>query len=291
MTQLLQTAEGTISYSMAGETHATGPLLICAPGIGDLRSEYRYLAPLLAAQGWSVALMDLRGHGESSVTWSEFTPQAVGRDMLALANHLGHGTPVLLAGCSMAAASAVWAAVEAPAQVAGVVLLGPSLEDGPLSPMQSLALKTAFVGPWKVRAWDLFYASLYPGPKPADLDAHRAAIRASLREPGRFDALRAFLFAPKAEAAARIERLAKPALLVMGSRDPDFSDPAAVAQGWARRLKADHFVVDGAGHYPHVDTPQAVADRLLRWAAANSNFVLPAHQSAAGNDAARLPIT
>ena len=57
-----------IAYDLTG----AGPLVICLPGLGDLRSVYRFLAPALAEVGFRVATMDLRGHGESDTTYDAY---------------------------------------------------------------------------------------------------------------------------------------------------------------------------------------------------------------------------
>lgn len=243
---------------------AGGTPILLVPGIGDLRAEYRFLAPLLAEQALRPVALDLRGTGGSSTGWSDYTPEAVGRDMLALARELDAG-PVWLAGCSMAAASAVWAAVEAPDVIKGILLLGPSLETPVITRGQRAALALGMHGPWKVRFWEFFYKSLYPVRKPADLDAYCRALRANLNEPGRFAATRAFMAAPKTQAEARIDRLTKPALVVMGARDPDYKDAAAKAQEYATRLRGTSALIADAGHYPHVDSAQEVAETILNW--------------------------
>jgi alpha-beta hydrolase superfamily lysophospholipase len=53
--------EGRIGYDVGGE----GPLVVLVPGMGDLRSAYRFLAPALRKEGFRVACTDLRGHGDS----------------------------------------------------------------------------------------------------------------------------------------------------------------------------------------------------------------------------------
>ena len=67
----------------------SGPLVVCAPGMGDLRGEYRFLAPQLAAAGYRVVVFDVRGHGESSVYWNDYSVAGIGADMLAIARALG----------------------------------------------------------------------------------------------------------------------------------------------------------------------------------------------------------
>ncbi len=65
-TQYLDRGEGRIAYDVTG----SGPLVVAVPGMGDLRSSYRHLAPALVDAGFRVATMDLRGHGDSDTTFS-----------------------------------------------------------------------------------------------------------------------------------------------------------------------------------------------------------------------------
>jgi pimeloyl-ACP methyl ester carboxylesterase len=91
---------------------------MCVPGMGDLRAEYRFLRPRLVDAGFRVVCMDLRGTGESSVTFVDWTSYIV-----ALVRHLGGG-PATVIGTSLAAASAAWAALEAPELIDRLVLIG-----------------------------------------------------------------------------------------------------------------------------------------------------------------------
>src|SRR5205085_11910127 len=108
-TQYLTVSAGTLAYDDQG----TGPLVLCVPGLGDLRQEYRFLAPRLVEAGYRVVTMDIRGHGETSAKWPDYTVGAIGSDMLALIKHLNAG-PALIVGTSMAAGAAGWAAAENP---------------------------------------------------------------------------------------------------------------------------------------------------------------------------------
>ena len=57
----LERSDGRVAYEETG----TGPLVVCVPGMGDLRASYRFLRESLVAAGYRVVLMDLRGHGDS----------------------------------------------------------------------------------------------------------------------------------------------------------------------------------------------------------------------------------
>src|SRR6185295_3849758 len=83
----LERPQGRIAYADVG----TGPLVVMAPSLGDLKEEYRFLVPQLASAGYRVVTMDLRGHGRSSTGWDNHTCAAQGSDMLALVRHLDAG--------------------------------------------------------------------------------------------------------------------------------------------------------------------------------------------------------
>ena len=159
----------------------------------------------------------------------------------------------------MAGGAAVWAAAEAPELVAGVVLIDPVVQDGEGSrQLTNLLLGTLFAGPWGPAAWIRYIASLYPTARPDDFQNYMRRLGASLREPGRFTALRRMLFASKAASAERLAQVKAPALIVMGTRDRDFKDPAGEARLLAASLTQAATkiqFIEGAGHYPHAEMP------------------------------------
>src|SRR6201996_1220402 len=197
-TRFLAVDGGRIAYD---DTGGNGPLVVALPGMGDLRSEYRMLRPELQRAGYRVVTMDVRGFGETSAQWNDYSAHAVGRDALALIEHLNAGPAVIL-GNSFAAGSALWAAHDAPAQVSGVVLLGPIVRDLDVPWYASLALKAGFAGPWRNWFWMTYWNSLFPARKPADHGQAKAALRQNLSEPGRMNALQNMLSLSKADTAA-----------------------------------------------------------------------------------------
>jgi pimeloyl-ACP methyl ester carboxylesterase len=246
-----------------------GPLVVCVPGLGDLRQEYRFLSAALVAAGYRVASVDLRGHGESSTGWDDMTPEAVGADILALVQELDAGR-ALVVGTSMAAGAAVWAAAEEPTSVAGIVLIGPFVRDvgSPVvQRMLRLALPGLLARPWGVSFWMRYWASLFPSRKPPDFDSYAAELRGTLKQRGRLAALRQMLLGPsRREIEARLARVSAPTLVLMGTDDRDFHDPAAEARLVADRTRGTVELIDGAGHYPHVEFPDQAAGLVIRFA-------------------------
>lgn len=258
-TAFLRRPEGTIAYD---DTKNAGPLVVCVPGLGDVRAEYRFLRPVLLQAGYRVVTMDVRGHGESSTGWSDYSAAAVGADVVALIRHVNAG-PAAVIGTSMAAAAAVWAAAEAPDLVGRIVLVGAFVRDMPMPFLQRIGLAAMLAGPWWVAAWAAYYGSLYPTAKPADFASYRAALTANLAEPGRFAAVRGMLAAPKAPCTARLGQVRAQALVMAGSKDPDFPDPAAEAAWVAAQVRGRVVMVEGAGHYPHAEMPERAGAEIL----------------------------
>lgn len=256
-THFLDHQGGKIAYDDTGN----GPLVICAPSLGDVRGEYRFLAPQLVAAGHRVITMDLRGLGETSTQWTDYSVTGVGSDFVALVRSLNAG-PATLIGCSMAAGAAVWAGAEAPEWISGLVLIGPFVR-GSTSTQNQLLYSILFARPWGPSVWLRYYTTLYPARKPADFDAYAAALRANLAEAGRLAALRGLLKASKAAAEERLPRVSAPVLVMMGSKDPDFKTPAAEAQWVAESVHARLAMIENAGHYPHAEMPEVAGPLIV----------------------------
>jgi pimeloyl-ACP methyl ester carboxylesterase len=259
---------GTLAYEVSGE----GPLVVLAHGMGDSRHSYRYLVPALAAAGYRVANLDLRGCGDSSPDWNGYSRTDIAGDLLALVRHLigTTGDRAVLVGQSISGGAATIAAATAPDLIAGVVELAPftrkqSTDLGGLLRNKRhrasgvLLARTLLLG--SLPAWMAYLELAYPA-KPADWTGERARIRASMSEPGRMKALQGMAKSSPADAGAQLRHVACPVLVVEGSLDPDWADPRAEGERIVADLSpglGELAVIDGAGHYPHAQTP----DQLL----------------------------
>ena len=259
-TLMLDRPGGRVAYDVSGD----GPLVVCVPGMGELRSVYRFTVPALAAAGLRVATMDLRGHGDSDATFASYDDVAAGSDVLALIERLG-GSAVVI-GNSMGAGAGVWAAAERPGRVAGLALIGPFVRDPKTSPLMQWAFRLAMSAPWAVRTWLFYLPRLYPSRKPGDFADHVASLRQSMRRPGHAKAFVATTRTGHAPAQERLPRVAgKPVLVVMGEKDPDFPDAHAEGEWIRDRLDAELLLVPGAGHYPQAEMPDVVNPALVRF--------------------------
>lgn len=255
--QMLDRPGGQVAYEVIG---SNGPIVLCAPGIGDVRAQYRFLAPALVASGYRVVLMDLRGLGDSTAGFASYSSEAVGDDMVALLSKLGAENATII-GNSASAASAVWAAATMPDTVSNIVLIGPFVREMKPAWYQRALLNVAFRGFWGRPAWMAYYSSLYPTDKPDDFDAYKTALSDSLD--GRMQVVNAMLSASKAASEAKLGNVKARVLVVMGSRDPDFPNPAEEALRVAKQLDGSVLMVEGAGHYPHAEMPDKTAPPIV----------------------------
>ncbi len=248
---------------LALDTDGDGPLVICSPAMGDTRDAFAPLAAHLVADGYRVARVDLRGHGDSSARFDRYGDEATASDLLTIIDTLGGG-PAVLAGASLSAAAAVIAAARRPEQVAGLVLLGPFLRNGASDTMRRI-MQVALARPWGPLIWRGYAAKLWPGL--GDQARHRAATTtASLTRPGRWPAFQATAATDHRVVAPWFARVQAPVLVVMGEADPDWKNPLAEAAWVASNFtNAATVAVPGAGHAPMLERPDIVGPAVSRF--------------------------
>lgn len=250
-------AEGRVAYEITG----TGPLVVCVPGMGDLRASYRFQRDMLLVAGYRVVLMDLRGHGDSDTSFSRYGDVATAEDITALLEHLGG--PAVLVGNSMAAGSAVLVAASRPELVSGLVLLGPFVRNPTISAFNRLLFRVALAAPWAAASWNAYLPKLYAGRKPEDFSSYRQAVVSALRRPGYARAFSRTARTSHAEAEAALPAVRMPALIVMGAKDPDFTHPEQEASWISAQLHGQILMVPNAGHYPQSQCPEIVSPAIV----------------------------
>jgi pimeloyl-ACP methyl ester carboxylesterase len=275
MTEYLDIPGGTIAYDAIGQ----GPLVVLSHGIGDRRQAFRFLAPKLAQAGYRVVSADLRGHGESSMNWTSVTGKAaitrtdVAGDLVALIRGLGGG-PAVIVGHSISGGAATIAAATAPDVVSGIVEINPFTLKQKLDVGAMLRISRyrrgilRLLGTQLLRSvglWMRYLDVAYPS-KPADYVEYMQALRTKLSEPGRMAEFMKTGKSTPADAEAQLGNVSRPALVIMGSLDPDFPDPRAEAEAVVAAMpggRGTSAMVSGAGHYPHAQSPDEVAALVI----------------------------
>ena len=254
--QEIERPDGTIAYESAG----VGPLVLCVPGMGDLRASYRHLVPALVAAGYRVVTTDLRGHGDSSTGFASYGDEETAGDIEALIDHLG--SPAVVVGNSMGASAAMITAARRPELVTGLVLLGPFGRNPKMSRAMGLIMRAATAAPWVAITWKAYLPSLYAGTKPADQAEYTASLLAALRRPG-YAAAFSRTTRLNHDAVERVLPAVKtPSLVLMGELDPDFPDARAEAEWLAHTLGGSAVMVPDAGHYPQSQRPDIVVPAI-----------------------------
>ena len=267
---------GTIAYELhepvgtgAGSAAASRPLVVCSPAMGDVRDVYAPLAQSLTEAGFRVVAADLRGHGDSSATFSDYGDEATASDLIALIEALDAG-PAILVGASMSGAAAVIAAGCRPDLVRGLVLICPFLR-GLESRIATLALRAmlgiALMRPWGPAVWSSYSARLWPGLP--DARQRAASLVSLLRRSGRWHAFWATTRTDHRIVSPWLDKVDCPAFVVMGQKDPDWKDPAAEAVWAARAVGEDSggvVMVPGAGHAPMLERPDVVGPCVVDFA-------------------------
>jgi pimeloyl-ACP methyl ester carboxylesterase len=268
VTEFLDVDGGRIAYEVTGE----GPLAVLSHGIGDRREAYRFLAPRLAQAGYRVVAADLRGHGESSMGWASISRTDVAGDLLTLIRHLGG--PAVIVGHSISGGAATIAAATEPGLISGIVEINPftrtqRLDVGGLLRIRryrrGISLLTGTQLFRSMSLWMRYLDVAYPT-KPADYADYMAALRAKLHEPGRMAEFMKTGKSTPADAGAQLPNVTRPALVIMGTFDPDFADPKGEGDAVAAAMPAgigSVATIEGAGHYPHAQSPDEVAALVI----------------------------
>jgi pimeloyl-ACP methyl ester carboxylesterase len=268
VTDHLNIGTNTIAYELTGK----GPLVVLAHGMGDSRHSYRFVAPALVAAGYRVANVDIRGCGDSSLGWDSYSRTDIAGDLVALVRHLGG--PAVIIGQSISGGAATIAAATAPDLINGLIELAPftrkqSIALGGLFRVRRYRAGSTHLGMTmalgSLSSWKKYLDLAYPT-KPVDWDVELARIEAKMTEPGRMKALQDMCKSDPGDAGTKLPHVKCPVLIVEGSLDPDWADPRGEGEKIIADLRpglGELVVLEGAGHYPHAQTPKDLVALIL----------------------------
>jgi pimeloyl-ACP methyl ester carboxylesterase len=245
---------GVLAYEVAG----TGPAVLCLPSLGDTRREYERLTPALVEAGYQVITTDLRGMGESRGKFRSHNLRDLTNDIKTILD-AEKVTEAHLVACSVSGASAGLFAVENPARVKSLIMFNPIMHTG--SRLTTALMVTALRTPGLGRQiWSSYFKSLYPS-RPVEPE-YLAQVVAETRKPGAMKSIADMCATPRID--REISQIKVPALIFFGSKDPDFKNAAQEAELVQREIpQAQVNVLEGLGHYPQREKPEAVLPQVL----------------------------
>ncbi len=241
---------------LRGERAGEGPPIVLCHGLTATRRSVVHGSRRLERAGHTVIAYDARGHGESGPA-----PAGEGYGYPQLVADLGEvieaeagGGPVLLAGHSMGAHTALAYALAEPGRVAGLVAICPAYEGPPdaasLAYWDGLAAALEEEGV----AGFVAYIGAHQGTDPRWRDSVLRFTRERMlrhRDPGAVAA--ALREVPRSRpfgSLAELERLDLPALVVASRDEADPGHPYAVAAAYAERLPRARLAVEPEGASP-----------------------------------------
>jgi len=242
--------------AIRGESAGKGPAIVLCHGITATRRTVVHGSRRLERGGHTVISYDARGHGESDpapVGEGYGYPQLVG-DLESVIAAEGGDAPLILAGHSMGAHTAVAYALRNPERLAGLVVIGPSYK-GEIG-AATLAYWDGLSVALETNGVDGFvdYIDRVQGINPAWRDSVLRFTRERMLRHKHPDALvTALREVPRSrpfETLQELEGLDLPTLVVASHDDADPGHPYAVASAYAERLPQAQLVSEAKGQSP-----------------------------------------
>jgi pimeloyl-ACP methyl ester carboxylesterase len=242
--------------AIRGEVVGEGPPIVLCHGITATRHSVIHGSRRLERAGHMVVSYDARGHGESDPAPPDAGygyPELKG-DLAAVVEEQAGGGPVLLAGHSMGAHTAVAFALEEPSRVGGLVVIGPAY-DGEICE-DSLRYWDGLAAALEQDGIDGFvsYIDRVQGIDPRWRDSVLRFTRERMERHRHLDALVAALReVPRSRpfgSIAELENLSVPTLLVASHDAADPGHPYAVAEAYAATIPGARLVSEPEGQSP-----------------------------------------
>lgn len=280
----VDTSRGRFATLEAGD--ASAPLVLCAHGFPDHAPTFTGLADALVAAGYRVVAPWMRGYAPS-VLEGPYGPDAIARDVLAMAEALSPAAPAYLVGHDWGASAVYGAAALAPARFAAMCTLA---VPHPLAFVRAITrsseqrrkswymafFQIPFVAERRVkkdhfafidrlyRDWSPGYAA-DPGymeelkdclarSMPRPIEYYRATFRVT---PGKMWALRHDFRA--------LAKIRVPTLYLHGQEDGCIGPEVADGQERFFRGEFASATVPRSGHFLHLEAPAEVSTRIVDW--------------------------
>lgn len=265
-----------------------GPLALCLHGFPDTAHTWTRLLPELAAAGFRAVAPFMRGYAPTGIPADgAYQVGALAADAVALHEVLGGGSDAVLIGHDWGAEAAYGAAAHAPERWRRVVTLGvpPAGADFALFSdydqlrrffylfmfRDPLGFAEGVVASGNMAFLDRLWQDWSPG---FEAGEHLALVKQSLAGPGRLAAAIGYYQAAgvtdpagryAAEQRAASQQNPQPTLYLHGARDGCIGVDLARAAEPFLAPGSCVAIIEGAGHFLHLEKPAEVNARILDW--------------------------
>lgn len=262
---------------------ASGDLIVALHGFPDTAWTWRTVAPRLAAAGYRVAAPFLRGYAPSGIPGGrDYSVPALARDAIALHGLLGGGANAVLLGHDWGAITATTVAADPTSPYRRIVALA-------VPPLAWMSPTRATLRPWLAgsirqprhswyiafnqipglaeRSFERLAGRLWRDWSPGyDASADLAHLAAAVPDRERARAVVSYYRAlPSIATRAAFAEPVTPLLYLHADHDGAIDPRFFAVAGPRAKPPSRAALITGAGHFLHLEQPNAVADNILRF--------------------------
>jgi 3-oxoadipate enol-lactonase/4-carboxymuconolactone decarboxylase len=250
-----QLADVRLHYQFDGDPRL--PVLMLCNSLGTTLDMWEPQMPAFLAQ-FRVLRYDTRGHGQSEVTPGEYSIAQLGKDALALLDHLGIER-MSFCGLSMGGMTGMWLGVNCPERIWRLVLCntGAKLGDPALWAARFEAVRSGGMAAITPSTLDRWFTARYQRLAPKDVDKVRAMLLAT--SPDGYIANGAAV--RDMDQRADLAKIRVPTLVIAGTYDG--STPPELGREVAQAIDGARYVELDAAHLSNWEQTGAFSAAVL----------------------------
>lgn len=269
--------EGEICYDDTGEHSRKNlrnkPIIICLPGAGDMRTQFRCTTPMLFSSGYRVISVDIRGMGNSSTNWKSCNLMDVANDIEALCSHLKisiHRGVILMAHGESAAVALLLASKRVDL-IRCLVLISPIFKSNPNPLGIRERLMHNLLPNWCASLWFKYYESLYGDDRsmfPLDHEKYVEIVRNQMKNPNRYELCIKYLSSPKEIALGKLSMIRCPIYIAKGNAkcvaqfDRTINNVINVLKDYVPIIELKIY---NSGHFIHIESSYQLGQDISEW--------------------------
>lgn len=249
-----------LSYRLDGR--AEGPALLFSNSLGTSLQMWDAQVAALG-HAYRIVRYDTRGHGSSGVPGAPATLERLGRDLLALLDHLGIAR-AHVCGLSLGGLTAQWLAIQHPARVGRLILANTAARIGSVESWEArlTAVRAGGMAAIADAVLGRFFSPAFRAAQPATVFRYREQLGAT--DPAGYSACCAAL--RDADLRRQLGQVQAPTLVIAGALD-EATPPEQSRELRAAIRGSELALLPDAAHLSNVEQPAAWAELLVHFLA------------------------